>query len=320
MRFVGADIGGTQIKAGLVDDQGTVLRNAAADTPANLPRFLRAFERLIREVAGTEPIDGVGIACKGIIAPDTQIQTIPGVYRFLEGQVLADLVRAALRRDLPVQADNDARVALVGELVWGAARRARNAVMLTLGTGVGGAALVEGKLLRGRGGVGGHFGHITADPAGPICNCGNRGCLETYFSGVAIEAEALAAIRRSSESRLTEEFQDQPERLRCADVFRIADAGDSVALQIRDRAIQYLAASVVGLVHAFDPEMVILGGKIAQAGGCIFRTVNRHVRRNTRRLAGGRTPVVPSRLSDSSGIAGAAALARLHLLHPETLR
>ena len=260
-------------------------------------------------MAGAEPIDAVGVACKGIIARDTRITAIPGVYRFLEGQLLSDMVCSALERDLPVHADNDARVALVGELVWGAARGTENAVMLTLGTGVGGAALVEGQLLFGRAGTGGHFGHITANPSGPLCNCGNRGCLETYFSAVAIEAEALAAIRRGSESRLTEQFGDQPDRLKCIDVFRLAEHGDETALQIRDRAIRYLAAAVVGLVHAFDPEIVVLGGQIAQAGACIFDTVNQEVQLRTRRLAGGNTSVVPSKLSDPSGIAGAAALA-----------
>jgi glucokinase len=309
MKFLGIDIGGTQIKAGLVDEQGTILQRAASETPTNLPQFEQAFEQILVDVVGSQLVDAVGVACKGIIGRDTRIAAIPGVYRFLEGQVLREMVCAALRREVPVQADNDARVALVGELVWGAARGTQNAVMLTLGTGVGGAALVEGELLTGKGGTGGHFGHITANPSGPLCNCGNRGCLETYFSAVAIEAEALAAIRRGSESRLTEEFGTEPDRLQCIDVFRLAEERDEAAVQIRDRAIGYLAAAVVGLVHAFDPEVVILGGQIAQAGSCLFDPVNREVQRCTRRLAGGNTPVVPSQLSDPSGIAGAAALA-----------
>jgi glucokinase len=310
-KYLGVDIGGTQIKAGLVDEGGKICKRAAVETPTTLPRFLKVFEKIVREVSAFEPIAGAGVACKGIIGEDTRIEAIPGVWRFLEGQVLAKLVQQALGKDLPVQGDNDARVALVGELVWGAAQGIRNVVMLTLGTGVGGAAIVEGKLLRGKSGAAGHFGHITVDPSGPLCNCGNRGCLETFFSAGAIEAEALAAIRRSSESKLTDEFHKQLDRITCADVFRIAEEGDELAIRIRDRAIDYLSAAIVGLIHAFDPDVVVLTGQITQAGDCIFKTVNRHVRRSTRRLIGGRTPVIPSQLDDPSGITGAAALARM---------
>lgn len=320
MNFLGIDVGGTQIKAGIVDGHGRILQRSAVATPTTLPEFLDAFERLVRGVTASQPVAAAGVACKGIIGPETRIVSIPGVYRFLEGQLLGSLVREAVQQDIPVEADNDARVALVGEMAWGAAKGLRNVVLLTLGTGVGGAALVEGKLLKGHGGAGGHFGHLTVDPAGPWCNCGNRGCLETFFSAVAIEAEALAAIRRSSESRLTDEFREHADRLTSADVFRLAEAGDATALHIRDRAVQYLAAGVAGLVHAFDPEVVILSGRMADAGACVFDVVNHHVRESTRRIVGRETAVVASQLSDPSGIAGAAALAQIRLRDPDALR
>lgn len=312
MKYLGIDIGGTRIKAGLADDQGNISRNLAVATPTALAPFREALAETLRQAAGGEPVAAAGVACKGIIDTDTRVVTIPGVFRFLEGRVLADLVKESVGRNLPVYADNDARVALVGEMAWGAARGKKNAVLLTLGTGVGGAALVDGRLLRGRSGVAGHFGHVTVDSAGPLCNCGNSGCLETFFSAVAIEAEALASIHRDSESRLTEEFGNRPAQLRCADVFRLADEGDEAALGIRDRAIRRLADAVVGLIHSFDPEVVILGGQISQAGRCIFDPLNRAVAARTRRLTGGSAPVVPSELADPSGIAGAAALALAH--------
>jgi glucokinase len=313
MDFLGIDIGGTRIKAGLVDDLGNVRRQLAESTPAGLAPFRQAFADLLRRATGDSPLGAAGVACKGIIESDTRVAVIPGVFRFLEGQDLGALVREALGSDLPVYADNDARVALVGEMAWGAARGKRNAVMLTLGTGVGGAALVEGRLLRGRSGVAGHFGHITIDPGGPLCNCGNTGCLETFFSALAIEAEAIASVHRSSESRLTEEFSGGEDRLHCSDVFRLAEEGDEAARSIRDRAIGRLAAAVVGLVHAFDPEVVILGGQISRAGSILLGALSDAVATRTRRLAGGRTPVVLSQLEDPSGIVGAAALARLHV-------
>lgn len=120
-------------------------------------------------------------------------------------------------------------------------------------------------------------------------------------------------MHRSSESRLTEEFSAGVERLHCADVFRLAEEGDEAGRSIRDRAVGRLAAAIVGLVHAFDPEVVILGGQISRAGSVLLGALNEAVATRTRRLAAGRTPVVLSQLEDPSGITGAAALARLRV-------
>ena len=149
----------------------------------------------------------VGVGCKGIINPDsTRIEILPGTLHFLEGLRLSDIV--GLPMDVPVFADNDARVAMAGEMVWGAARDLQNAIMFTLGTGVGGAVLANGQLLRGQSGVAGHLGHVTIECDGPVCICGNRGCLETVFSAKAIEGEAWAAVRRGVDSSLTRLFRE----------------------------------------------------------------------------------------------------------------
>src|SRR5262249_22468417 len=155
---------------------------------------------------------GVGVGCKGIINPEsTQVETLPGTLHYLQGLRLSDLVGLPL--DVPVFADNDARVALAGEVVWGAARGRTDVVMLTLGMGVGGAVLVNGNLLRGHAGVAGHLGHIVVEPEGAPCFCGSRGCLETVFSARAIEGDAWAAVHRGCASSLTRLFREQPQLL-----------------------------------------------------------------------------------------------------------
>lgn len=310
MAYLGVDIGGTHIKAGLVDRDGSILTRKIIDTPTSLDAFRTAFIATIQELtAGKEPPVGAGVGCKGIINPaTTEAEIVPGTFRFLEGVRLSSLVELTLGQSVPVYADNDARVALSGEIVWGAARGKKNVVMLTLGTGVGGAVLAEGKILRGVRGVAGHLGHISVDSDGVACICGNRGCIEAIFSARAIEAEAIHHVHRGCESVLTEKFEERTEALTCQAVFDIAAQGDELARRIRDQATEKLGAVIAGLLHTFDPELVILGGQISEAGAVLFEPLQRAVAWRTRRLLGREVPIVPQGVADRSGIVGAASL------------
>jgi glucokinase len=310
MTVLGIDIGGSQIKAGRVNEQGEVLASVVVPTPVEAFALQATLHRVIAELSAEERPAGVGIGCKGIINPRTsKVEILPGALHFLEGRLLSDLVRPPLPNDTPVYADNDARVALVGESVWGAARGTRDVVMLTLGSGVGGAVISGGTLLRGNRGVAGHLGHITMDPDGPLCICGNQGCLETYFSGHAIEAEALGAVHRGCDSSLTRRYRDCPEALTCQAVFAAAAEGDNLARLIVEGATHKLAGGVAGLVHVFDPELVILGGQIVEAGAAVLEPVRREVAWRTRLMLGREVPVVAQQVTHKPGIAGAAALA-----------
>jgi glucokinase len=310
MTVLGIDIGGSQIKAGRVNERGDVLASVVVPTPTEPIALQAALHRVIAELTADERPAGVGIGCKGIIDPlTTKVEILPGAMHFLEGRLLADLVRPPLAADTPVYADNDARVALVGESVWGAARGARDAIMLTLGSGVGGAVISGGVLLRGHRGVAGHLGHVTIDPDGPLCICGNQGCLETYFSGYAIEAEARGGVHRGCDSSLTRRFRNCPEQLTCQAVFTAAAEDDNLARLVVDSATHKLAGAVAGLVHVFDPELVILGGQIVEAGAAVLEPVRREVAWRTRVMLGREVPVVPQQVTHKPGIAGAAALA-----------
>src|SRR5262249_1306178 len=206
--ILGIDIGGTRLKAGLVDDAGAISSLTSTRTPATLSEFREEMARVLCMPAAS----GAGIACKGIINSETtRVEVLPGTLHYLEGHLLSDFVTGVA----VVRADNDARAALAGEMAWGAARGRRNAVMLTLGTGVGGGILAAGGMLRGSRGVAGHLGHLTVDPDGPVCICGNRGCLETIFSARAIEAEAIAAVLRGCDSSLTGAFGNDPRAIMC---------------------------------------------------------------------------------------------------------
>jgi glucokinase len=306
---LGIDIGGNQIRAGMVNEEGAILASRTTPTPADLDAFLPSLQDAIRWlVESTDLPSGVGVGCKGTINPDTTcIESLQGHLHFLQGLRITDIVGLPL--EVPVFADNDARVALAGEMVWGAARGRENVLMLTLGNGVGGAALVNGRLLRGHSGMAGHLGHLTVNPHGAICSCGSRGCLETVFSARAIEAEAWAAVHRGCESVLTQLFRDQPQLASCRTVFQAAREGDSVALSIVSRAIYNLGAAVAGLLHIFDPEIVILGGQVADAGADLLIPLQEEVWARSRGLLGRDVPLVEQEVGDKSGIIGAASLA-----------
>ena len=308
MVVLGIDIGGNQIRAGMVNEEGAILASRTIQTPADLDTFLPSLEDAIHWlVESTELPSGVGVGCKGRIDPDTTcIESLRGPLHFLQGLRIVDIVGLPL--DVPVFADNDARVALAGEMGWGAARGREDVLMLALGNGVGGAALVNGRLLRGHCGVAGNIGHLTVSPHGAICSCGNRGCLETVFSARAIEADAWAAVHRGCDSVLTRLFREQPQLASCRTVFQAAREGDAVAVAIVSRAIYKLGAALAGLLHIFDPEIVILGGQVADAGTDLLIPLQEEVWSRSRGLLGRDVPIVEQEVGDKSGIIGAAGL------------
>jgi len=308
MKVLGIDIGGTRIKAGVVDAAGQIVARATAETPTRMAEFRLTINRLVAELVAREgEPEGVGIGCKGIINPrTTKVEVLPGTFRFLVGTQLSALLEADWARHVPVVADNDARVAMAGEMVWGAAHGLANALLLTLGTGIGGAVVAEGRLLRGASGAAGHIGHLTIEADGAPCLCGNRGCLETVFSARAIEAEAMKAIHLGCETTLADpERGAMPD---CRAVFEAAAAGDGVASLICDVAVEKLAAALAGLLHVLDPEVVIVGGEVSAAGEALFAPLRRAVAWRTGRLIKHPVPLVPPQVADRSGIVGAAAL------------
>jgi glucokinase len=308
MVVLGIDIGSSHTKAGMVDEKGAILASRTILTPPELEGFVPGLQDAIRWLLeATAMPSGVGVGCKGIIDPDsTRVQILPGVLHFLEGQLLSQVV--GLPTEVPVFADNDARAALAGEMVWGSAAGLQNVLMLTLGAGVGGAAIVNGQLLRGHTGVAGYLGHITIDPDGPMCACGNQGCLETAFSARAIEGEAWAAVHRGCASTLTQLFREQPQLATCRTIFQAAREGDELCSAIVGKAIGRLAAALAGLLHIFDPELLIVGGQVADAGADLLVPLQEEVWRRSRGLLGRDVPIVEQQVADRSGIVSAAGL------------
>jgi glucokinase len=307
---LGVDIGGTAIKAAVVSVKGDLLERFQAPSPRSA-ESLRAFVQAALKQSKSS-LCGIGIGCKGIIdTKSSRIDRLPGDLHFLEGTVLKDLVSS----DLPVRADNDARTALVAEVLWGAARGKRNAVLLTLGTGVGGAAMVDGVILHGAAGIAGHFGHMMIDLEGGLCICGNHGCLETRFSSRAIEADYFAHLHRAAATTLSLCEGQTPST---EAIFQAAFNGDESARRVLDRALKYLTAAVVSLLHIFDPEVLIVGGNIAVAGEALLAPLRSAVAQQTHRMLGREVPIVLQTATGFGGVLGAAGLVFLQqkLLEP----
>jgi glucokinase len=299
---IGVDIGGTGIKAAIVDLRGELLESFHEPSPRSISA-LRDFVRSIMDRAKV-PVRGIGIGCKGIIdASSTRVKSCPGDLCFLEGQLLSEVIDAG---DALVCAENDARVALIGEVLWGSARGKRNVVMLTLGTGVGGAVLVDGVILHGANGAAGHLGHATIDPRGGLCICGNYGCLETHFSARAIESDYWTHMHRAAPTKLALSSTGQvpsPEA-----IFRAAAEGDECARYVVDRALEYLGAALVSFLHTFDPEILVLGGNIVAAGPQLIAPIRDKIARRTKTLLGREVPIVFQKIVGFGGVAGAAGL------------
>ena len=299
---IGVDIGATAIKAALVGLDGKLIESFRAPSPRT-PAALHDFVHSALKRSQT-PVCGIGIGCKGVIDTATsRVKSLPGDLRFLEGRLLSDVIAAG---DLPICADNDARTALVAEVLWGAARGKRNVVLLTLGTGVGGAVLVDGAILRGASGAAGHLGHITLDLHGGLCICGNYGCVETRFSSRAIESDYMAHLHRAASAKLSFDRAGEPPSTEA--IFRAAAEGDESARYVIDHALEYLTAAMVSFLHVFDPEVLIIGGNIAEAGPQLLEPIREQVARRTRILLGRDIPIVFQSVIGYGGVAGAAGL------------
>lgn len=304
---IGLDLGGTNLKGGLVDATGQLRVALSEPTPRTAEGFSATTANFFAKLSPGADISAVGIGCKGVVdAKSTKVMFSPGDLKHLEGLSLRELMGAAVAGK-PVHTDNDARTALIAEWLWGAAKGCQDVLMLTLGTGIGGAMLVQGQIMRGSHGAAGHIGHMTINPYGPMCICGNYGCIETVFSARSIEADAFSTRHRRVQSVLTD--RDQPAD--CSQVFQAAAESDEVASWIIDRAVMHLGAALASLVHMLDPELIILGGQIAEAGPQLLEPLRDELRRRTRFIIARDIPIAFPRVPSHAGVIGAAGLAFL---------
>jgi glucokinase len=223
---------------------------------------------------------------------------LPGWFRV----PLIDHLQEALA--LPVVLENDANAAALGEFRYGAGKGARSIVYLTVSTGIGGGIILEGKIWHGLKDAAGEIGHMTVCPDGPLCGCGNRGCLEAMASGTSIARRAREAVAAGRQTGLSE-----IPALTSADVVRLAQAGDVVAREVWDSAVTYLGIGVAAVITILAPERVVIGGGVTRAGDFLFDSLREHLRRRVKLVPVESVAILPAALGPDVGILGAAAVA-----------
>jgi len=305
--ILACDVGGTRIRLGLVRE-GQLLAEKEIDAEAKLG-LASALKRIAKIVpplcrkAGVPPraLGGFGLAFPGLIEPRTgKILSTPA-GKFDDAKNLNVPQMIGQRLGLPARVCNDANAALAGEWHAGAARGCRSAVMMTLGTGIGTSAIIDGVPLRGQHGQAGCLGgHLTANLDGQECLCGNRGCAESEASTWAVPAQARSHSNFAA-SRLA-----RGKILDYAAVFRAAARGDKLAAELRDRAIRVWSVALVNLIHAYDPEMAVIGGGIMRSGAIILPRLRRYVSQHAW-TPWGKVKIKPAALGNHAGLLGVAS-------------
>jgi glucokinase len=301
------DIGGTKLAAGVVRPDGRmssfqVVPSRTALGPDVVLEDLFALGRQAVAESGVPwaEIEAVGIGCGGPLDAARGVLIAPPHLPGWHDIPVAGLAQAAFER--PALLENDATAAAAAEHRYGAGVGTRNMVYLTISTGVGGGAVIDGRLYRGSAGNGGEFGHVTVDCNGRLCRgCGRRGCLEAYVSGTSIAERALAGIEASSSlAKLAEPT--------AADVVAAAASGDAYARRVWTETLDALACGLTSIVNLFEPDLVVLGGGVTRAGAALLDPVRASVRKQAMAPAGRTVDIVAAALGERVGVVGAAAI------------
>ena len=308
MYRIGIDLGGTNIAVGVVDDHHRIVAEASLPAGAHRPAeqvvadMCRAVE-LALDKAGLTPADcaSIGVGTPGTCDPERGVVVRAYNLNWFDVPVCAMLTA---HFGLPARLSNDANCAALAETVAGAAVGCRNMMLITLGTGVGGGIIVDGRIVSGLGGAGGEPGHSLLVLDGEPCTCGRRGCWEAYSSATALIRQG----REAAAAHPTSLLNRYPE-LTGRDVFDAADAGDETAQAVLERYYVYVAAGITDLVNILSPEMVLIGGGISRQGERLLRPIRRYVAANCFGGAKRLQPVIQAaQLGNEAGIIGAAAL------------
>ena len=308
---IGIDLGGTDIKAGLVSATGELSCQVVLPThvdagpKAVASRIAEATREVVAkaEEQRTTDIIGIGLGAPGLIIAETGVVHFsPNFPGWTDIPLVDDVKKALGIQSLPVFMDNDVNAMTLGELRHGAGVGYQSIVALTLGTGVGGGVVIDGQVYHGSRNTAGELGHTVVEPNGRYCGCGNQGCLEAYAGAKNIVERTQEKIAAGSNTKLTSELT--PKRIAAA-----AHAGDSLAVEIFAETGVYIGIALTSIAHVLNPEVAIIGGGIAEAGeSLLFEPIRNEFTRRAMDIPR-MMKVVPATLGNRAGIVGAAMLA-----------
>lgn len=313
MRFALAiDLGGTKVVAAVVSEEGTITSYSTRPTEAQkggdwvLNRIKEeALEALEKSKIHPSQLLGVGMGTPGVVDTERGVMLSEAVnIPEWKGRNLKEELERVL--GVTVFVENDANAAGLGEFVFGAGKGAKSLVFVALGTGIGGAVILNGELVRGSSFAAGELGHISIDPNGLRCGCGNYGCIELYASGPAIAQRAREYVLKGAKTKLS--TMVAPEELTAEHVVRAAQEGDLLAQSVLAEAGRLLGVTLAGVVNLLNPDRIVIGGGVAQAGEWILEPVRWEVKRRALPDATKNLKILQAALGTNAGVLGAAAL------------
>ncbi len=314
MVYIGVDLGGTKIAAGVVNDNCEILYKDSIPTGASRPAEeiaadMAALCKSVTEKAGVDPADvaWIGIGSPGSIDRENGVILYANNINFLKTPFAA-MLRA--HWDIPVYIDNDANAAALGEAYAGAAKGCRDAIMVTLGTGVGGGIIIDRKIYSGFNSNGAELGHTVIVADGRPCTCGRHGCWEAYASVTGLIADTRAAMLAHPESSMWKLEDGSVENVSGKTAFIAAKAGDPVAEEVVRKYREYVAIGITNLVNIFQPEVLCVGGAISKEGEYLLAPIREFVERERYTRYCKQTEIKIASLGNDAGIIGAAMLGK----------
>lgn len=310
--YVGIDLGGTNTKIGLLDEDGNILFSTIVKTESE-----QGFEKTIERLSNILKIQvsnlnisfknvaGVGLGVPGPVANGRIVK----FWANFSWPVNVDLA-AEFEKHLgvPVKVDNDVNVITLGEMWKGGGRGYKNVLGLAIGTGIGGGVVVNGKLVSGKNGAGGEVGHIKVERDGKLCGCGQEGCWEAYASATGLVREAKSRLTVNKNNLLYERTKDR--EVEAKDIFDAARDGDEFSLNLVDYEAEFIALGIGNLLNVLDTDVVVVGGGIALAGAILFDKINEKLRKYAMLSTLEGLKIVPAELGNDAGIYGAAYLVK----------
>ncbi|GAB4086086.1 ROK family glucokinase [Myceligenerans cantabricum] len=313
MHAIGVDIGGTKIAVGVVDEDGQILAQVRRETMADdVADIDRAIADAVTELAKEHEVGAIGLAAAGFVSPDRKSVNFAPNIAWRE-YPLAEKVGALIDSDAPIVVENDANAAGWAEFRFGAGKAATDLIMLTVGTGLGGAVIVGGELVRGKWGAAAEVGHMRVVPDGHYCGCGHEGCWEQYASGSALvrDAQHAAVANPERAARLLELAGGSSQKIRGPQVTQAAKEGDPLAIELLATLGRWIGEGAASVAALLDPEIFVIGGGVGAAGELLLGPVRHGYEAQLSAL--GHRPVAQIELAqqgNEAGIVGAADLAR----------
>jgi len=318
--YIGCDLGGTNMRAAVVDvDSGSVLHQMSVPTLARdghdsvMQRMATLCLDVIQSAGmNKEKINGIGIGVPGVLDLEKgETLFLPNLEGTWPHVPLRDTI--AKLTGLPTALLNDVRSITHGEWLFGAGRGVDTVAVFAIGTGIGGGLVINGQLHLGIGGTGGELGHTTIDYNGPLCGCGNKGCLEALASGPAIAAMGMKAVAQGLTTRLADMCEGDLNRITPKLIAQTAEAGDEIAKDIFEQAGFYLGIAAANISVALGPRRIIIGGGVARAGDLLLNPIRRTLRERVTVMPVEQVEVVPSQLGNHAGVIGVACWAAKEL-------